>query len=178
MLVVASPCADLTSYAWILAYSLGYFVVDSCLVVGFYAQFRQAWSTIVHHIVVMLGLCLTAYYAVQEVWFCGLMAMFFMTEMSTPLVNARWFMHTAKAAKLGLPLLLTQVALLLVFFHFRIWAIPKQYMTVVEYLPKLYALGGFALSGTVSLAALALAILNSYWFALMLWIGIKQVVVN
>ncbi|CAF0720232.1 unnamed protein product [Adineta steineri] len=145
-----------------LSIVIGYLLSDSVIVIIHYKKIGDLF-TMSHHLVSM--------YAFIYVLTLNVMPYFanfrLLAELSTPLVNIRWFLDTLKFPKTSKAFVLNGVLMTLIFFFVRIVAMPIYWWKVytVAITPLWSHMGHFRY--VLINVCIVLDIINLYWFSKM-----------
>mmetsp|Transcript_11679 Transcript_11679/g.31452 ORF Transcript_11679/g.31452 Transcript_11679/m.31452 type:complete len:317 (+) Transcript_11679:85-1035(+) len=153
-----------------LTLTLGYFICDAVIVIAFFKTIGSSPETLAHH---ALAGC-TAVYAMSsrgsifaQLWVAGT----YFTEMSTPMVNLRWFVslryrNAPWYTAVGILMMVSFFITRLVFFPaFMVWLFTfdsEEGYTLPDSKYECVFMGNWG-----GAATLAITLLNMYWFYLM-----------
>jgi hypothetical protein len=158
--------ADRSWELWI-QFSCGYFVYDALLVLLVCPGHTDKWQTLLHHcLALLLHFVPVCVYHV----FHAISAVGYLSEASTPFLNARW--HMIKAGRGSSPVFaLNGVCLVGTFFVFRVLCgvvnVYQVFVAVPRHAPPSFeGVMGPVLGRVVEAGVLCYYCLNLYWFAL------------
>ncbi|UJR30846.1 hypothetical protein I4U23_018361 [Adineta vaga] len=145
-----------------LSFVIGYLLSDTVIIIRHYTKIGDSF-TLAHHLVSM--------YAFAYVLTLNVMPYFanfrLLAELSTPLVNIRWFLDTLKFSKTSKPFVLNGLLMTLVFFFVRIVAMPIYWWKVytVAITPLWSHMGHFRY--VLIYVCIVLDLINLIWFSKM-----------
>ncbi|KAK4529211.1 hypothetical protein CCYA_CCYA01G0068 [Cyanidiococcus yangmingshanensis] len=148
---------------------LCYFCYDASLILLFLRSISSPWSSLAHHVFSALSVVFCYFVGQRQplafIWATGIM----LTEISTPLVNARWFLSFRYRERwqykaVGLGMLLAFVVGRVLYIPLLVFAIAR---SAPSYLNASEALSAFWLGLVGGSASLGIWLLNVYWTMLM-----------
>jgi len=160
-----------------LILTLGYFICDAGIIFAFFKTIGSPVETLIHHLLAGSTAVYTMSDSRGSVFGMLWVAATYFTEMSTPIVNLRWFValnyrHDKIYQVVGISMMISFFVTRIIFFPaFLTWMFSSDALidnTLPESGYEKLFLGTFG-----GIASLAVMLLNLYWFSLMIKAAIK-----
>lgn len=139
---------------------MGYFVYDFLLVLG-HKQLRGV-GTVVHHVLGFLGPAAATYYREGQLF----TVLWIFTEVTTPLVNNRWFLAMAKKSHTQF-YILNGLAMTLGFIVFRVLLVPGYSIYALYTFWQRFRTANLVIQYLTFTCIIGVSSLNTYWTGLM-----------
>jgi len=142
-----------------LAIVMGYIISDMTIIIANYRVIGDAF-TLAHHIATVFGYAHSLTYSVMP-YFANFRLI---VELSTPLVNMRWFFYAAGYNKYSLCFFINGIVMTLLFFTVRIAIIPLYWYKVYTVLESPLWIKMRHFRYVMIFTCVLLDIINIYWF--------------
>ena len=146
----------------LIRFSLGYFLTDFVFVM-LDSEMRKDKMNFCHHTLSMFGIWLGVY--IDGVALFTIVYRF-ITELSTPFVNIRWFMSAVNYPKSSTPYIVNSLVLAVTFFSVRVFIIPYHWYIFYYYIfldPSMPAIWPVFVQYWVIITYVAYDVLNITW---------------
>lgn len=142
-----------------IAFVMGYAISDMLIILFNYKVIGDAF-TIVHHCISLYGYSNALAFSVMP-YFANYRLI---VELSTPLVNMRWFLYACGYQKDSLHFFINGIAMTLVFFTVRVASIPVYWYKVYSVIDSPLWVKMRSLRYMMVVTCILLDIINIYWF--------------
>lgn len=146
---------------WYHKLIMGYFVYDFFLVLA-HKQLRSV-GTVVHHVLGFLGPAAATYYRQGQLF----TVLWIFTEITTPLVNNRWFLAMAKKTSTQF-YILNGLAMTLGFIVFRVLLVPGYSIYALYTFWQDFRTAQLVIQYLTFTCIIGVSSLNTYWTGLMI----------